>query len=124
MPEVIYKQESYKIIGACFEVHRELGCGFLEDVYHEALRVEFRTQGIPFEHEKKCPVYYKDTQLDKSYYADFVCYDHIIIEIKALSALCSRHEAQVLNYLKATRLRLGVLVNFGAETLSYKRLVK
>jgi GxxExxY protein len=124
MPEVIYKQESYKIIGPCFEVHRELGCGFLEDVYHEALRVEFRAQGIPFEHEKKCPVYYKDTLLDKSYYADFVCYDHIIIEIKALSALCSRHEAQVLNYLKATRLRLGVLVNFGAETLSYKRLVK
>ena len=123
MTEIIYKEESYKIIGACFEVHRELGAGFLEAVYHKALMIEFERQKIPYIHEKELTIYYKNVLLDKSYFADFVCYDKIILEIKALNKLSSEHESQVLNYLKATNFKLGILVNFGESKLNYKRLV-
>ena len=123
MTEIIYKEESYKIIGACFEVHRELGAGFLEVVYHKALMIEFERQKIPHIHEKELTIYYKNELLDKSYFADFVCYDKIILEIKALNHLSSEHESQVLNYLKATGFKLGILVNFGESKLNYKRLV-
>jgi len=121
---LFYKEESYNIIGACMEVHRELGPGFLEAVYHEALIIEFLERNIPFEHEKELTIQYKSKILNKKYYADFVCYDKIIVEIKALSKLISEHQAQVLNYLKATDLKLGLLVNFGEISLNYKRLVK
>ncbi|MFA7711714.1 MAG: GxxExxY protein [Candidatus Neomarinimicrobiota bacterium] len=123
-PELIYKEESYKIIGACIEVHKELGCGFLESVYHEALVIEMAKQKIPFEREKELSVQYKGEALSKSFYADFVCFDKIILEVKALSELASAHEAQVINYLKATGYKLGLLVNFGENSLNYKRLVR
>jgi len=123
MTDLIYKQESYKIIGACLEVHKELGYGFLEPVYQEALSIEFQKQNIPFEKEKILSIIYKDIELEKKYIADFVCFSKIIVELKALSALTSEHESQVLNYLKATGFKLSILVNFGEESLKYKRIV-
>ena len=123
MENLIYKEESYKIVGACFEVHKELGQGFLEAVYQEALAIEFKNKNIPFEKEKELEITYKGKKLFKKYYADFVCFDKIIIELKALSKLTTEHEAQVLNYLKATGFKLGILVNFGSSSLEYRRLV-
>lgn len=121
--KIIYKDESYKIINACMEVHKELGPGFLEPVYQEALGLEFDKQNIPFDKEKELTIKYKNVILSKKYYADFVCFNKIIIELKALSALTNDHKAQILNYLKATGLNLGILVNFGETSLKYKRLV-
>ena len=105
------------------EVHKELGPGFLEAVYQEALEIEFQKQGIPYEREKLLTIYYKNIKLKKRYSADFVCYDRIIVELKALSDLTTQNEAQILNYLKATKLKLGLLINFGGKSLQYKRLV-
>ena len=120
---IVIKEESYAIIGACIEVHKQLGSGFLEAVYHEALILEFAERNIPSEHERELPIYYKGVKLSKKYYSDFVCYDKIIIELKALNKLASEHQSQVLNYLKATNYKLGILVNFGEASLKYKRLV-
>ena len=120
--KLIFKEESYKIIGAAMEVHNELGNGFLEAVYQEALSLEFEEQSIPFTRESKINIYYKDLLLKKEYRADFFCYSKIIIEIKALSELTTKEESQMLNYLKATEMELGILINFGAERLQYKRL--
>lgn len=111
--EVLFKEESYRIIGACFEVYNELGNGFLEAVYQEALRREFQAQGIPFQGKPRIELYYKGNRLDQTYEPDFLCYDHIIVELKAAKALADDHRAQTINYLKATRKRLGLLVNFG-----------
>lgn len=121
---IIYKEESYKIIGACFAVHSKLGCGFLEKVYHEALAKELTVRNIPFKNETQLSIKYDDTILEKKYYADFVCYDKIILEIKACDSLNDLHYAQVLNYLSATNFKLGILINFGTKSLTYKRLVK
>jgi GxxExxY protein len=121
---IIYKEESYKILGACFSVHSELGCGFLEGVYHEALAKELAARKIPFQEEAKLDVIYKNEYLDKKYYADFICYDKIILELKACENISDMHIAQVLNYLSATNLRLGIIVNFGSKSLTYKRIVK
>ena len=121
---IIYKEESYKIIGACFAVHSKLGCGFLEKVYHEALAKELTGRNIPFKNETQLLIKYDDTILEKKYYADFVCYDKIILEIKACDSLNDLHYAQVLNYLSATNFKLGILINFGTKSLTYKRLVK
>ena len=120
---ILYKEECYKIIGACMNVHKELGPGFLEAVYQESLAIEFLDQGIPFEKEKEIRIFYKDKLLDKCYKADFLCFDKIIVELKALSELSNDHIAQLLNYLKATKLRVGLLVNFGSSSLVYKRLI-
>ena len=122
--DLIYKEESYKIVGAAMEVHRELGSGFLEAVYHEAMKIELEKKDIPFIHEAELNLLYKGIPLEKTYVADFVCYNKIIIELKALNELHSIHEAQVINYLKATNAKLGLLINFGAESLEYKRLVR
>ena len=119
-----FKQKTaYEIIGAAMEVHNELGCGFSEPVYQEALELEFLHRGIPHEREKQLPIYYKGILLDKKYISDFTCYNQIVVELKALSNLSSEHEAQVLNYLKATGFRLGLLINFGGKSLEYKRLL-
>ena len=123
MNNLIYKEESYQIIGACMEVHKTLGCGFLEPVYQEALSIEFQKQNIPYEKEKILSIIYKDIELEKKYIADFVCFSKIIVELKALSSLTSEHESQVINYLKATGFKLSILVNFGEESLKYKRIV-
>ena len=121
---VLYKDESFQIMGACFEVHKNLGCGFLESVYQEALEYEFLERNIPYEKEAKLNISYKGRLLEKSYYADFICYGKVIVELKALDELCSSHESQVINYLKASNLELGILVNFGQSNLKYKRLVR
>ena len=105
-------------------VHKELGCGFLEAVYQEALAIEFRRQNIPFEQEKELPIYYLGKPLKKKYSADFVCYNEIIVETKASSGISGTDESQVINYLKATGFKLGLLVNFGLDSLEHKRLVR
>ena len=115
--------QTYAIIGAAMEIHSQLGHGFLEAVYHEAAMVELPIRGIPFEREVALPVKYKNTLLPTHYRADFVCFSEIIVEFKALSRLTSIEEVQLLNYLKATGLKRGLLINFGAPSLEYKRLV-
>lgn len=115
-------KQTYEIIGAAMTVHRELGCGFLEAVYQAALEREFKRLGIEYEREKRLPVYYKD-EVIAEYQADFVCYGEVIVELKALQHLSGTEEAQVLNYLKATGLHRGLLINFGRRSLEYKRLV-
>jgi GxxExxY protein len=121
--DILYKDEAYKIIGAAMTVHNEIGFGFLEAVYQEALEKEFRFQCIPFQQEVPLPVYYKGEVLSKKYFADFVCYNKIIVELKAITSLSSENRAQVLNYLKATKFELGLLINFGESKLKYERLV-
>ena len=114
---------THAIIGAAMEVHRELGCGFLEAVYQEALTVELRARSIPFQRELTLPVRYKGELLSTFYRADFKCFDSVLIEVKALQRLSGIEEAQVLNYLKATGSEVGLLLNFGAPSLAWKRLV-
>ena len=109
---LVYKEESAKIIGAIFEVHKRLGVGLLEKVYQEALAIEFHHREIPFERERRYNVYYRDIKLDSQYIADFVCYDKIIVELKSVSELTDVHKAQVRNYLTITGYKLGFLVNF------------
>ncbi len=123
MTDLIYKDECYEIIGACMEVHKTLGCGFLEAVYQEALMIEFQLQNIPFEREKILTITYKGIELEKKYKADFICCGKIIIELKAIGQLVPENESQVLNFLNATGYRLGLLINFGEKCLKYKRLV-
>jgi GxxExxY protein len=123
MTYIILKEESYKIIGAAMEVHKELGSGFSEPVYQEALELEFQLQKMPYEREKLLNIFYKNHKLTKRYSSDFLCYDKIIVELKALHETSGDHEAQVLNYLKASQLKLGLLINFGTKSLQYKRLI-
>lgn len=113
MSEIIYKEESYKIIGACFEVYKQKGCGFLEPVYQECLKIEFEIQNIPFVFEPIIQIEYKGRLLDQYFKPDFVCYDKIIVELKAVSKLIDEHRAQTINYLHATNFELALLVNFG-----------
>ena len=113
MAEMIYKEESYRIMGACFEVYTEMGCGFLEPVYQECLELEFQAQSIVFRPQSELTLRYKDRLLEQKYKPDFICFDKIIVEIKAVKELTSEHRAQVHNYLHATGYRLGLLVNFG-----------
>lgn len=120
---LLYKEECYKVVGACMAVHRELGHGFLESVYQEALAIEFQRQGIPFQREKEFGIIYKGVTLSKTYKADFICHGQIIIELKALGGLTNDHVAQLLNYLKATGLRVGLLVNFGTQSLEHHKYV-
>lgn len=112
---IIYKEEGFKIQGAIFNVYKNIGCGFLESVYQEALEMELEYQHIPFESQKEIKITYRDKELQHYFIADFVCYDKIIIEIKAVKALDDIHRAQLLNYLKATKIKLGILANFGAH---------
>jgi GxxExxY protein len=115
--------QTYAIIGAAMEIHRQLGHGFLEPIYQDAAVIEFPLQQIPFEREVTLPIKYKNIILPSRYRADYVCFSDIIVEFKALARLTSVEEAQVLNYLKATGFRRGLLLNFGASSLQYKRLV-
>lgn len=115
--------QTYAIIGACMEVHSLLSCGFLESVYREALMAEFDMRGIPFRSEVPLPVMYKGRELKTAYRADFVVYGEVLLELKALRHLSAVEEAQLINYLKATGLRRGLLVNFGALKLEFKRMV-
>ena len=115
--------QTFAIIGAAMEVHRELGHGFLEAVYQEALASEFLARRIPFEREKGLPVFYKGNALEIGYRADFVCYGEVVVEIKAIQMLSGIEEAQLLNYLKASGFKRGLLLNFGTPSLQKKRMV-
>ena len=123
MSELLFKEESYQLVGLCMEVHRGLGRGHDEVVYKDALVVELSRAGIPFAREKKYEITYKGVLLAHPYYADFVIWDKIIFEAKAVEKLIDSHVKQVLNYLAAAKLRLGLLVNFGGDSLEWKRVV-
>ena len=116
-------ERTYRIIGAAIEVHKELGCGFLEAVYQEALQREFVNERIPFQSQPSIQIKHKGQPLNKSYQPDLICYDEVIVEIKAISNLTGLEEAQIINYLKATGFKVGLLLNFGSKSLEHKRLV-
>jgi len=124
MAEIVYKEESYRIMGACFEVYEEMGCGFLEAVYQECLAMELKTQGIDFRTRVELELQYKGKNLTLIYIPDFVIFDKIILEMKAVKELAAEHRAQVHNYLHATGFKLGLLVNFGHyPKVEYERIV-
>lgn len=120
---ILFKEESYKIIGACMKVHRELGSGFLEAIYEEALKKEFTKQEILFRNQVKLDVFYDGEKLNKYYKADFICFDKIILEIKSVSQVPNVFYSQIKNYLVATNKELGILINFGQPSLFYKRII-
>lgn len=111
--KILYKEECYAIQGAIFEVYREMGCGFLETVYQECLERELTTRGIPFIAQPDLTLNYKGKSLKQTYKPDFICYEKIIVELKAVKEIAPEHKAQVINYLKATGMKIGLLVNFG-----------
>ena len=123
MSDLIYKEESYQIIGKCMEVHNNLGAGFLEIVYKDALELEFKKAGIPYKREKKYEVNYKGVVLPHKFYADFVVFDKIILEVKGVSGIADEFVAQALNYLKVSKNKLALIVNFGELRLNSKRIV-
>ncbi len=122
--DIIYKDECYKIISACFNLYNDKGCGFLEPVYQKCLEIEFEYLKIPDNAKPELFITYRDKKLNKTYRPDFKCYDKIIIEIKAVSELTDEHRAQVINYLNATGFKLGLLINFGHyPKLQWERIV-
>jgi len=124
MVEILFKDESYKIMGALFEVYREMGCGFLESVYQECVEFELANQSIPFVAQVPLNLKYKQHSLKSTYVPDAICYEKIVLELKAVNQLGDQHRAQIHNYLKATELRLGIIVNFGHyPKLEYERIV-
>jgi GxxExxY protein len=120
---LLFYKETYLIVGACLKVHSTLGPGFLESVYQEALEIEFSKQKIEFNRQKKLPVYFNNQKLKKYFVADFVCYNQIIVEIKVIPFISKQAEFQLINYLKATNFELGLLVNFGTSSLTWKRFI-
>ena len=114
---------TYTIIGAAIEVHRQLGCGFLEAIYQEALSIEFAKRLVPFRREVRLPVHYKGQLLSTTYCADFICFDSVVTELKALAHMSGTEEAQLINYLKATGYEVGLLLNFGGRSLQHRRFV-
>lgn len=121
---LLYPEESYRINGAIYEVHKELGPGLLEKVYQEALEKELILQGIPYEREKDFTIMYKGEELDQKYIADFVCYGKIVVELKAVDEILPVHKAQVINYLAITGYKLGMLVNFNVQKIKVERIVR
>ena len=119
---LLHKNASFAIIGAAMEVHNTLGCGFVEPVYQEALAIEMEKRNIPFERKKELTIVYKGNNLSKTFRADFICYDKIILELKAVSEFTDEHFAQLYSYLKASKMDLGILINFGKASLEYERI--
>ena len=120
---MVTKEETDKIIGVCMDVFHELGSGFLEPVYQDAAEIAFRQAGIPFDREAQCPIYFRGVKINRNYEADFVCYGEVILEFKAVKCFAPEHKAQLINYLKATRIPLGYLINFHGERLTWERIV-
>jgi len=121
---LLYSQDAYRILGACFEVYKEKGCGFLEPVYQECMEIELEYQGVPFDAQRQLHLTYRGRQLRQKYIPDLICFDKIVVELKAVSELADEHEAQMLNYLHATGLKVGLLVNFGHyPKIEYRRMV-
>jgi GxxExxY protein len=120
---LIFKDEVYRIVGAAIDVSNTLGCGFLEAVYHEALAMELADGGIPFESQKRIRIGYKGRLLTKEYIADFVCFGKIIVEIKAIKTITEIEEAQLINYSRATKLPVGLIINFGGQKMQWRRYV-
>jgi GxxExxY protein len=124
MTTLIHEEETYAILGACFEVYKEKGCGFLEAVYQEYLKLEFEMRDLPARASVPLSLSYKGRRLTKTYEADFICHDKVLVELKSVSKLADEHRAQVQNYLNATGLRVGLLVNFGHyPKVEYERFV-
>jgi len=124
IPDLVFKDECYAIVGACFEVYKEKGCGFVEAVYQECLEIEFDCSKVPAVAQPQLPLSYRGRTLRQKFVPDFICWDKIIVELKAVSELTDEHRAQVLNYLSATGFKLGLLVNFGHyPKLQYERIV-
>lgn len=121
--KILYKDESYQIIGICMNIHSTMGNGFLEAVYCEVLEKEFIKHNIPYQREVILDLFFNGEKLDKKYKADFVCFDNIILEIKSVTFLHENFTKQTLNYLKATHKKLGLLINFGEKSLKYKRII-
>jgi len=119
----IFKDETYNIIGAAQEVHKELGSGFLEVVYQDALEIELNKNNVPYKREYALPIYYKNIKMNRVYHCDFLCYDKIIVETKSVNTLAKEFYAQVMHYLKATNLKLGLIINFGEPSLKVKRII-
>ena len=124
MSDIVYRGESYRVMGACFEVYKEMGCGFVEPVYQECLQIELTLQQIPFVAKEKLLLNYKKQPLQQHYRPDFICFDKLVLEIKSVTALTNEHRAQVHNYLKATCYQLGLLVNFAHyPKVAWERIV-
>lgn len=123
MDKLIYKDEVYKLNGIAMKVYNELGFGFLESVYQEAFEIELKRENIPYKREYNIDIYYDNVKLQKGFRADFLCYDKIIVELKASSGLIGKDESQLINYLKATGIKVGTLYNFGTSSLEYRRLI-
>lgn len=122
--KILYKEESFSIIGTAFKVYNEMGCGFLEPVYQECMELELSKQEISFASQKQLSLKYDGIKLKQTYKTDLICYDKIIVELKAITNILDEHRAQVLNYLNATKIKLGLLVNFGSHPkLEYERFV-
>jgi len=122
--ENLFKEEGYKLMGAAFEVYNELGCGLLEEIYQQALEIEFKLREVPFESKKQLEVYYKSRKLDKIYIPDLYVFNGIIVELKSVSELIPEHESQLFNYMKITKTKVGYLINFGhKDELEWKRYI-
>ncbi|MBR6339387.1 MAG: GxxExxY protein [Alloprevotella sp.] len=119
----IFQEESRAIIDAAYTVHKTLGTGFVEAVYQEALAIELSQRGVPFTQQQELTIYYGTMQLQKKFYADFLCYNAIILELKATQAIAPEHRAQILNYLRASKLHLGLLINFGEPKINIQRFI-
>jgi len=122
--ELLFKEEVYQIVGAAIEVHKNMGIGFMEAVYQECLEVELKERNIQFDSQRQVQIHYKDKLINKYYIPDLICYGEIVVELKAIEQLTGREEAQIINYLRATKYRIGILINFGSKTkLEWKRLI-
>lgn len=125
MAEILFKEESYQIVGALFEVYKEMGCGYFEPVYQECVELELADQKIPFASQVQLNLKYKHHFLKSKYIPDVICFDQIVLELKAVKSIANEHRAQVHNYLKATGYRLGIIANFGHyPKLEYERIVR
>lgn len=123
MPQILYKNESYFVVGLCMDIHNELGKGFSEAVYSDALEIELKSNGVPFRKEVKFDIIYKGELLKHHYFADFIIDDKIILELKAVDKISSGHIKQTMNYLAASKMKLGLIINFGEDQLTYKRVL-